>query len=179
MRGGHKSYFSLRMRKGLTHYIRIRSPRTLGLREPLTRQESLLFFARIRDTVLKGGNGVIIDFSLLNTVRPTGGLLLVAELDRIKKLSSNPALLRCKSAPDGSLADQVLNQIGAYQMLGHSPKRAALDQSVVHWRSATGLKAEGEDAGTMLEKYDGEIAPALRTSLYNGSDDQCRSPCLY
>ena len=168
MRGGHRSYFSLRMRKGLTHYIRIRSPKILGLREPSTRQESLRFFASIRDTVLKGGNGVILDFSLLNTVRPTGGLLLVAELDRIKKLSSNPSLLRCKSARDGSLADQVLNQIGAYQMLGHSPKRPALDQSVVHWRSATGLKAEGVDAGTMLEECEGELAPALRTSLYNG-----------
>jgi hypothetical protein len=168
MRGGHQVYFSLRKRKGFTHYIRIRSPQILGLRESSTRRDSLRFFANIRDTVLKGGNGVIIDFSLLQTIRPTGGLMLVAELDRIKKLSSNPSLLRCKAAPDGSLADQVLTQIGAYQILGHSPKGAALDQSVVHWRSATGLKAEGEDAGTMLEKYDGELAPALRTSLYNG-----------
>jgi hypothetical protein len=168
LHGGHRSYYLLSKRRGISQYLRIRAPKAFGLHESEMRGNLLRFFAQLRDTTLKGGNGATVDFSQTVTIYPTGGLMLVAELDRIKKLTSRPNLLRCKAAASGSLADQVLTQIGAYDLLDHSSTGPASDQSVVHWRSATGLKAEGEEAGSMLANCDGELAPALRTSLYRG-----------
>jgi hypothetical protein len=132
------------------------------------RAELVRFFAKLRTTVLYGGNGVIIDFSQTDRIYPAGGLMLVAELDRIKSLSGSGSLLRCKAAPVQSLPDQVLTQIGIYESLGHPSAGLASDQTVVHWRLASGLKAEGQEAGSILDNCDGELAPALRTSLYRG-----------
>lgn len=168
MRGGHKSYPVLMKRLGPVSYVRLRVPHTLGLHEVDIRDELLRLLTNLRNAVLNGGNGVRLDFSQTSRIYPAGGLLLVAELDRVLKLSSKPDLLRCKPAVSGCLADQVLKQIGVYHCLGHSSSSSASDPSVVHWRHASGLKAEGQEAGSMLDNCDGELAPALRSSLYRG-----------
>ena len=165
--GGRKIYASLRKRRGRVAFVRLRSPDTLGLQgEPRVR--FIRFLRELRNVALQGGNGVIVDFSQTVRIYPAGGLLLVAELDRIKKLVPNGALLSCKGATQDSLPDQVLTQIGVYKALGYSTGASPSDQTVVHWRTATGLKAAGEEAGPLLENCDGELAPALRTSLYRG-----------
>jgi hypothetical protein len=147
--------------------LRVRAPKVLGL-HGTPRTELLRFFAQLRTVILQGGNGVVVDFSQTETIYPPGGLLLVAELDRIKRLMPSRVLLSCKAAAVDSLADQVLTQIGVYATLGHTASNHPSDQSVVHWRLASGLKAEGEDAGSMLERYDGDLAPAMRQSLSKG-----------
>jgi hypothetical protein len=168
LRGGNRYYHSLDRRRGPKSFVRIRAPKAFGLHQVDMRAELFRFFAQLRMVVLNGGSGAIVDFSCTERIYPAGGLLLVAELNRIKSLSGNGSRLRCKAARAQSLPDQVLNQIGIYESLGHPSASLASDQTVVHWHLASGLKAEGEEAGSILDNCDGELAPALRTSLYRG-----------
>jgi hypothetical protein len=149
-------------------FLRVRAPQTLSLQNETMREDLIKFFADLRNLVLKARRGVIVDFSQTSQIFPAGGLMLLAELDRIKKLSQDPGLLKCKPAQSRSVADQVLNQIGVYECLGHRSTNVASDQTVVHWRCASGLRAQGEDAGSVLGDYQGDLTPALRTSLYRG-----------
>lgn len=119
--------------------------------------------------MLQGNGGAIVDFSLTETIFPSGGLLVYAELDRISRLVKDRRRLRCKPAPLGSLADQVLKQVGMYTSLDHPLDNVPTsDQSVVHWRNATGLKAQGQDGWSVIESSEGELSEALKGSLYKG-----------
>lgn len=91
-----------------------------------------------------------------------------AELDRISRLVTDRRRLKCKPAAADSVADQVLKQVGMYDRLDHVSAVSARDQSVKHWRHATGVKVEGEQAWSVVENFEGEMSEALKSSLYRG-----------
>jgi hypothetical protein len=167
-RGGRRNYASIRNLGGPARFVRIVAPEVWGIGRPDIRSELLRFVETCRQTLLIGASYAIIDFSQVQTIYPNGALLVVAELDRISRLIDTERKLRCKPAPKGSLPDQVLTQIGLYRCLNHSSQTNADDESVVHWRRASGVKAEGGEAEPMLNDFDGEISEALKTSLYRG-----------
>ena len=130
------------------------------------RRELLRFLEQFRQVILNGDGGAIVDFSLTKTIRPSGGLIVHAELDRIGRLVSDRRRLKCKPAAADSIADQVLKQVGMYDKLDHVSAVSARDQSVVHWRHATGVKVEGEQAWSVVENFEGEMSEALKSSLF-------------
>lgn len=91
-----------------------------------------------------------------------------AELDRISRFVGDRRRLKCKPAAADSVVDQVLKQVGMYDQLDHVSAVSASDQSVVHWRHATGVKVEGQQAWSVVENFEGEMSDALKSSLYRG-----------
>ena len=115
--------------------------------------------------MLKSDGGAIVDFSLTETIYPAGGLLVHAELDRISRLVRDRRRIRCKPAIANSRSDQALKQVGMYDLVGHLYDDIPItDQTVVHWRHATGVKAEGEEGWSVI----GDLPEASEGPLYKG-----------
>ncbi len=167
-RGAKLSFVSLRMKFGDLTFTRIRAPKTWSLHEIPARQELIRFLEQCREVLLNGNGGAIVDFSQTQTIRPSGGLIVHAELDRVSRLVTDRRRLKCNPAKSGSVADQVLKQVGMYDKLDHASAVSACDQSVVHWRNATGVKAQGEDAWSVVGDFEGELPEALQDSLFKG-----------
>lgn len=167
-KGSKLCYSSLRRGGGSLGFTRIKAPAVWSLYETPARRELLRFLEQYRQVMLNGDGGAIVDFSLTKTIRPSGGLMVHAELDRISRLVSDRRRLKCKPAVANSIADQVLKQVGMYDKLDHVSAVSARDQSVVHWRHATGVKVEGEQAWSVVENFEGEMSDALKSSLFKG-----------
>ena len=167
-RGSKLCYSILRNRGGSVGFTRIKAPAVWSLYEVSARRELLRFLEQYRQIMLNGNGGAIVDFSLTKTIRPSGGLIVHAELDRVGRLVTDRRRLKCKPALANSVADQVLKQVGMYDKLDHVSAVSACDQSVVHWRHATGVKVEGEQAWSVVENFEGEMSDALKTSLFKG-----------
>ncbi len=167
-RGALTSYKSLQRYAGPVTFTRIKAPSIWSLHQLGPRRELDTFIRTYRAIMLKGSGGVIVDFSLTKTIYPAGGLLVHAELDRIGRLVTDRRRFKCKPAPAGTLADQVLKKVGMYDAVDHISAVSASDQSVVHWRNATGVKAQGEEAWSVVENFEGELSNALQDSLFKG-----------
>jgi hypothetical protein len=108
---------------------------------------------------------VVIDFSDVETIYPAGAVLLLAEVDRAR--SAQGSLLqarRCRTR----LSDEVLQQIGVYNRVGIVCDEEPSSESVIHWRAASGVLAEGSAGGTILSNYEGRLAEPLTRGLYDG-----------
>jgi hypothetical protein len=167
-RGALWTYSSLSKLNGDIPFVRLMAPRIWSLSQQDERGRVLKFLSTYRQSVLNGSGGVIIDFSLVEKIFPNGGLLIWAELDRIRRMTKNQNRIRCRPAPKDSLADQVLKQIGVYECANHQSSTDAEDESIVHWRRASGVKAQGSQAEPMLTNFDGDLSEALKSSLYRG-----------
>lgn len=117
--------------------------------------------------MLNGDGGALVDFRLTQAVHPSGTMLLFAEIDRIRRLIGNTREMRCRPAED-RIVDQVLEQTGVYERFSHFAAAAATDETVIHWRQATGVKVQGKDAGSMLDDCEGKLAPSIKSGLYRG-----------
>lgn len=168
IKGAHWSYPTLRNRNGAISFVRILAPQVLTIAKEIERRDLIRFISKFRQILLNGKGGVIADFSQVRSVFPCGGLLLLAEIDRVCRIISDSRRLRCKSAKHDSLPDQVFNQIGLYGRFQYDRIALPTDQSVIHWRMASGVKAEGEEAGAMLDTCEGDLTDTLKTSLYRG-----------
>ena len=103
-------------------------------------------------------------------------LAIVAEVDRAKRMGRGDQLIRCR-LPGGDerecrIVCQVLAQVGLLERIGHSPlpslsDAAEFDESVRHWRYATGTRVD-EEPGDVLEAHEGRVAPALMTKINVG-----------
>jgi hypothetical protein len=168
-RGAKLAYKSLQKHAGPITFTRIKAPKIWSLYEPNQRRELAKFIKAYRATMLQGNGGAIVDFSLTETIYPSGGLLVHAELDRISRLVKDRRRLRCKPAHPKSLAHQVLKQVGMYTSLDHPYDNVpAIDQSVVHWRNATGVKAQGQEGWSVVENFEGELSDVLKGTLFKG-----------
>jgi hypothetical protein len=153
---------------GPIFYTRIRAPKIWNLYDKGPRQELARFIKEYKAVMLQGNGGAIVDFSLTELIYPAGGLLVYAELDRISRLVKDRRRLRCKPAAKKSVVDQVLKQVGMYEALDHTSDALIKDQSVVHWRNATGIKVDGERSWSVVENFEGELSDALQNSLGKG-----------
>jgi hypothetical protein len=137
------------------------------LHDKSQRQELAKFIKTYKATMLQGNGGAIVDFSVTEKIYPAGGLLVHAELDRISRLVKDRRRLLCKPAKN-FVTDQVLKQVGMYKSLDHNSDTPTIDQSVVHWRNATGIKAQGEEGWSVVQNSEGDLSEALQGSLYKG-----------
>lgn len=145
----------------------IRAPDAISLESDKHRHELLSFLERLRSRVIKEGKPTVIN--LLNTERmvAAGSLLFMAELYRVCELAKSKMMVRCIPPRDVKV-NQVLKQIGVYELLGYTKKIEPSFKDVVHWRYACGHKVEGEKYENILGSYDGKVAESLLGSLFRG-----------
>lgn len=131
-----------------------------------TRRVLVEALARLRQAIFSGGE-VCLDFSKTERMHADGTLLFLAELRRAKKHTRSPVTFNC-IAPASPKVSQVLEQIGVFELIGAAAGQTPVDDDVVSWKFAHGHRVEGQKYEDILAEYDGEIAPQLRESLYNG-----------
>lgn len=110
---------------------------------------------------------VVLDLSRIARMRPSGAVLLLAEVDRALAKPGGAKRITVRR-PQNDVVDQVMQQIGIYERLGIACSTAPSDESVVHWRAATGVISDGVTGGTILLNYDGRLADGLTRGLYDG-----------
>lgn len=145
--------------------MRVSAPTVLGLHTNDTRNTTIDFLAKIRDHCRTRGVGLHIDFGPLTKMYPTGAVLLLAELDRA--VVDREFRVQITRPRDG-IVDEVLQQIGIYERVGIECEKAPNHESVIHWRSATGVLSDGQTSGTLLLSYKGRLAEGITRGLYGG-----------
>ena len=182
-RGGRRCWASL---GGLRSpaFVRVHAPSTLGLAHYVHRNATIAFCSRFRKAVLEDRRDLILDFTATKLIQPEGMLLVVAELDRIKRMVAGNKVLRC-SLPGGSaeptqIVRQVLYQVGVLDLTSYDTSLfdpAEFHDSVRHWQYATGTRVD-EEPGNILEAYEGKIAPALMQKMQIGLSEAITN-CLH
>lgn len=125
-------------------------------------------FARsVRDGVLRQHESVVLDFSATEKMVADGTLLLVAELHR--------CILLCRKKPSFSFIPprnekvlEVLKQVGILDLIGAELEATATSDDVIHWCAAHGRRADGTQAGQLLDRVQGQIAEPLKQGLFAG-----------
>jgi hypothetical protein len=142
------------------------APRSLGLQSKISRRLTLEFIRLITDKIMR--RPITIDFTHTLVMYPTGVLLLTAELDRLHRhLKSAFSVTILVEA--GSINEQVLDQVGISALCGRSDATdpETLDESVRHWRYATGERMN-DAPGRALERFEGRLSDAIQTGMWKG-----------
>lgn len=163
-RGGHRSK---RLRPGKCIYMHLACPKELDVATQVRRPHAIAFFQAIRRHSRQRGVVSILDFQQLEKIYPAGAVLLMAEVHRALAGAATHRPIEVKR-PIVPLMDEVLQQIGVYELVGVRCSSAPRDESVVHWMRATGTLSEGAKGGSILESYSGRLAPGLDRGLYEG-----------
>lgn len=164
-RGGHRN--PALMRPGKMIVVRLVAPREMDVGNIHRRGPTARFLHEIRDHSRRKGVAIEMDFSGIELVYPSGAVLLLAEIDRAVLGQLQSHSVRCKRR-QGTIADQVLQQIGIYERLGIACEVPPDAESVRHWRSASGVLSDGAKGGSILESYEGRLAEGISKGLYEG-----------
>lgn len=166
----------VRVRRGATpcvHFLKLgrlvnltlRAPRHFDVWNPAYRGGTVDFLERLRRHSRKKGVALILDFSETELVFATGAVLLVAEIDRA--LATRLAVVQARRCSQ-LVTDEILQHLGIYAKLGIRCSQEPQHESVIHWRVASGVYAEGKAGGSILESYEGRLAEGLTRGLYDG-----------
>lgn len=158
-----KSY----IRTGRTINIRCVCPESLGVFREAERHGTVSFLQSIRKASRRDGISLLIDFHRVQHIHPSGAILLTAEIHRALHDPTRKRVVYGNRAQN-SLADQVLKQIGIYELLAVECSIEPDDETVRHWRAASGNLSEGEKGGSLIEKYDGRLADGIARGIYDG-----------
>jgi len=107
-----------------------------------------------------------INFHKTKSIDSDGGILLKAEICRLKTIFGNQCALRCKPSKSNKV-NQILKQIEIFSDLNYTSNATLTRDDVVHWRCAHGNLVDGEKYEPVLGIYDGRIAEEISTGLYS------------
>lgn len=127
----------------------------------------MAFLEKLRTRVITERKGTTIDFSDTKSFIANATLLFYSELRRCIELTGGGVALSCRP-PTNEKCAQVLKQIGVFDLLGCRINVVPTYDDVIHWRSASGRRVEGEKYEDILGTYDGRVAEPLLDSLFRG-----------
>lgn len=153
--------------KGKVVYVRAHCPALISVVDWKFRSETLNFLSVIRNCTGRDGVGVHLVFSDLERAHSNGMVFLIAEIDRLQRSSTMAKPIICTRSRT-PLMEEVLKQVGVYEMVGVSCPVTPKSDNVVHWRKATGVLADGQTGSSVFIDYQGRMADALSKGLYAG-----------
>lgn len=164
IRAGGKPKPSLR-RVGKLVWMRVKAPSYLCVGNLTYRTATVQFLGDLRAQTRREGVGLIIDLSGVTTIRPTGAVMLLAEIERAVAGQDSASLQIIRS--NDAVIDAVMCHLGIY-ITDEGPTPEAEREDVRHWRVASGVASEGEKGGSLFGDYEGRLADGLTGDLYNG-----------
>lgn len=141
------------------------APTVFGL--GANRKALIRFLAQLRHRIVKLRKPTLLDFAATAKFHADATLLFYAELRRCIELTSGGIAVTCRP-PRNLRCNQVLHQIGVYELLGHRSNAVPFLEDVIHWKVASGHRVEGEKYENVLGRFDGRVADALLGRLYVG-----------
>jgi hypothetical protein len=183
IRSTKKKSYLLRGQKwhGKNRTITLKCPFAINISSKKNRQYTLGFFAKIRRHVIDLNQPVTLDLTELKYVMPSAALLMIAELDRAKRLMGQD--FRVSLVPSTThRINAVLDQIGFSNIcetrLSNENIDEADDELVRHWRYATGERINDQTAKAFVN-IQGRIAPALQQGLWKSISEAIGNSCLH
>ena len=154
---------------------RIMAPSVISLLDDQAHTELLQFLDRLRSTT-KCRGFFLIDFSGTTRVHADGMILFRAELCQVVHGGMKGSHFRCKP-PYNAKVKEVLQQTGIFKLLGQQVTIQPRHPDVVHWRTANGVRAEGEKSEQVLGEYEGRVAQELLSGLFVGITEAMTNIC--
>ena len=148
---------------------RLVAPRFWNLARPDARARVLDFLDHLRKVFCCVGRTILLDFQRTEKLFSCATLLLVAEVDRLRR--TYPNVVVRTHLPRNLIARQVLQQVGLLKLIGHKHVMASssFDETVKNWRYATGHCTDASRiSDEVWDAMDGRITPALRRSIFKG-----------
>ncbi|OQS35905.1 hypothetical protein B0T45_17015 [Chromobacterium haemolyticum] len=148
---------------------RLQAPKYFNLSDAEVRRRVLDFLRSLRLAYAKQRVIVCLDFRRTEKLYSCATLLLVAELDRLRRLY--PGVELRTRLPKDLVARQVLQQVGLLRLVGHRYSMSSddFDKTVTNWRFATGYCTDASRIGEdVWDAIDGLVTPVLSRSIYKG-----------
>lgn len=175
-----------KIKTGKTPLNRIRlcipAPKIIDLYNPRNHKLLISFLQRIR-AAANNKRGVFISFDKTHRITAAGGILLLAEIDRLVKfygtsrIKASYPVSDINSGDQADIAKSVLQKIGLYTLMGYPDSPIKDFPSVSCWESVSGDTADGSLVGTLLNKIDDILLPTLKRKLYRGAFEALANSC--
>lgn len=135
--------------------VPLRAPTAIGLHTKTAHHELTKFLRGLRKESAKSTNvstSIKIDFTQTKSVNSNGMLLMLAEIDRIKRTFGERLSLTC-TYPGDITVEKVFQQVGLFSILQKRYRQTITenDKSVFHWNYSTGICVDAQQADTMLK----------------------------
>lgn len=133
------------------------APIGISLYKPVQHLELVKFLSNFRKATTRY-NRVRIDFSKTQGLTSCGGLLLLSEVYRAVKATTDTCKITC-TYPESEKVEKVLQQIGLFNLL-EKPCRKTIteeDKDIFHWKFATGIEVEPVQADPILKGIKSQI----------------------
>lgn len=147
----------------------LKAPHTIGLNSPALHHELSSFLLRLRNEIAgQKHRRVVINFRETTLFAPAGTILLLAEIDRISRLSNQKTGLTCYY-PFDETAEKVMQQVGLLKLLNRKERKLITkqDADVYHWHYFTGSEASGENAASMCTSLKDKLPTGSLKQIFN------------
>lgn len=120
----------------------IQAPEFIELRNETSHKETCEFIDTIRHRAIDG-LPIEIDFTKTKRVYTCGTLLLLAEIDRLRRILGEKLDIKA-NYPGDLTVEKVFQQIGLLKLLGLQERQSITedDKTVYNWRAATGTAVD-------------------------------------
>nr|VFK23270.1 MAG: hypothetical protein BECKLFY1418C_GA0070996_11384 [Candidatus Kentron sp. LFY] len=143
----------------------ISAPNIFTLDDKAERKTFLSFIDKLDRLRSLQNQRALIDFTKTERMISGGTLLFKAHLYRlVHQYEIKIKIQRSRS----NKINQVLQQIGVFELLGQKSDLRIRHPDVVNWRHAQGAGAIGQKTDGILEPFDGAISKTLQKGLYLG-----------
>ncbi|AZR42985.1 hypothetical protein [Marinobacter salarius] len=163
-------------RRNSTWHADVKAPPKINLYVPSDHEKTVEFLKDLRFKISRNSR-VRISFRDTTEITAAGGLLFIAELDRL--ITAYPGVkFSCIRPPikhdrtygnESYVTESVLNQIGFFKLTGLTEKNLPAYPSVSCWKHSQGHIAEGQIAGQLLNHVNEQLAAPARKRLYRGA----------
>lgn len=148
---------------------RISVPYALSIESDKNRIQFTRFMQEFRRECLQNRCRIVLDFNSTEVILPAAMILLVAELDRAKRIFKEQFSVTFSNVRNITVK-QLLVQIGLYELCGLKPPKlnsSDFVDNVRHWRFATAERAD-EDTNDAFAAIEGRICSNLRRGMWRG-----------
>lgn len=150
----------------LVEYEILKCPSRLDITDKGSRRAFLEMLEALHHFVSHGRERFLVDFSALTRVTSGAGILLRAEIERVRKIY--PQVIMRGKPPNNLKCAHVLTQIGVAKLCGMKQRHGLYDD-VLHWRAVTGNDVDGETYATeLMGPYEDRLPGGIDRNLYVG-----------
>ncbi|VVO05518.1 hypothetical protein PS834_03024 [Pseudomonas fluorescens] len=133
------------------------APEEIGLHNRTLHDELVKFLQCLRKESLRQP-AININFSKTKKVYSTGMLLLLAEIDRTTRATSNHCKMTCGYPADDTV-EKVFQQVGLFKIFGkpHRLEITAEDKNVINWKYASDVSVNPKSADVLMKAIKNKV----------------------
>lgn len=146
--------------------VTVKFPPAISIQNKRARKMMVGSLRKMKGSI--GNKPLYLDFRDTYLQFPSGVLLLVSEIDRQKRILGSKFNVEIL-LPEDKVSRQVFYQVGIAALCGKEKPATSekFDESVRHWRYATGARMT-DVPGKALERFEGQLSDELQSGMWKG-----------